>query len=402
MTVKKWQYKEEIIEKAKKGFGKKYTEQVGRKPGKGPGKIVPKRDGYYPPKESVSEPSKPKGPVTFVETGGKVDYSKIKDVKVEDIDMHDYPDFANAFMASGTYAGRQMTDKELDIMNSEHNDFVYKQIPNDPYGGEREPDDMEKAKKRFGKPFTQQPGRKPGKGKGKIVPKKITPPGPGDIGSVRISLTDDDLDELGRLYLDDIKSGKINIQGYELWVKEEDKKKWEDNLGIQPSEFEPEEDDLEKAKRKEMRPIKGKKRTFMAPRWVGRTGEEIDLPGEKMPEEEYKEREKLKEELGKEIAERKEGERKEPAVDRYKEMVFDVGTFRDVLDHFALEDDDFGFYDLIGNKEKLYNWANGKLFREGLGYDKAQEKIRENLFDWALDASDEEIKDFQSRVLGSK
>ena len=54
----------------------------------------------------------------------KLDYSKISDIEVEGIDMNDYPDFCDAYIASALYDGRAMTDEELDILNND-GDSVY-------------------------------------------------------------------------------------------------------------------------------------------------------------------------------------------------------------------------------------------------------------------------------------
>lgn len=53
-----------------------------------------------------------------------LDYSQIQDVEIEDIDLRDFPDFCDAFIASATYMGREMTDDELDVLN-EDSDYVY-------------------------------------------------------------------------------------------------------------------------------------------------------------------------------------------------------------------------------------------------------------------------------------
>ena len=57
----------------------------------------------------------------------KLDYSQIEDVEVDGIDTKDYPDFCDAFISSATYMGRDMTDDELDALNSD-SDFVYEAI----------------------------------------------------------------------------------------------------------------------------------------------------------------------------------------------------------------------------------------------------------------------------------
>tara|TARA_R100001244_G_scaffold52352_2_gene45414 strand:- start:276 stop:461 length:186 start_codon:yes stop_codon:yes gene_type:complete len=53
-----------------------------------------------------------------------MDYSKIDNVEVEDIDMKDYPDFCDAFIAYADYNGKEMTDKQLDELNDD-SDYVY-------------------------------------------------------------------------------------------------------------------------------------------------------------------------------------------------------------------------------------------------------------------------------------
>lgn len=48
----------------------------------------------------------------------KVDPSSIE---IEDIDMRDYPDFTDAFMAyAEDHKGRELTDAELDAFNDSH------------------------------------------------------------------------------------------------------------------------------------------------------------------------------------------------------------------------------------------------------------------------------------------
>lgn len=57
----------------------------------------------------------------------KLDYSKISDVEVNGVDTNDYPDFCDAFIASATYEGRDMTEPELDELN-EDSDYVRNQV----------------------------------------------------------------------------------------------------------------------------------------------------------------------------------------------------------------------------------------------------------------------------------
>jgi hypothetical protein len=130
-----------------KAIGKPYSQQPGRTAGKGPGHIVHpgREDEGVPAPQDLDEEmrqaiERDRPSVTlFPETGGVLDTSKVADVEMEDIDPHDYPDFSDAFisdasyqMADGTY--RQMTDKELEILN-EDGDFVYNSIPDDVMSG---------------------------------------------------------------------------------------------------------------------------------------------------------------------------------------------------------------------------------------------------------------------------
>jgi hypothetical protein len=62
----------------------------------------------------------------------KLDYTKIEDVEVDGIDTNDYPDFCDAYIASATYEGREMTDEELDTLN-EDDSYVYDRITDNIY-----------------------------------------------------------------------------------------------------------------------------------------------------------------------------------------------------------------------------------------------------------------------------
>ena len=64
----------------------------------------------------------------------KLDYSKISNVQVGGVDMADYPDFCDAYIASATIENedgtfRDATDDEIEEMN-EDGDFVYEQVEN--------------------------------------------------------------------------------------------------------------------------------------------------------------------------------------------------------------------------------------------------------------------------------
>jgi hypothetical protein len=62
----------------------------------------------------------------------KLDYTKIEDVEVDGIDTNDYPDFCDAYIASATYKGREMTEEELDTLN-EDNSYVYDKVTDNIY-----------------------------------------------------------------------------------------------------------------------------------------------------------------------------------------------------------------------------------------------------------------------------
>lgn len=48
-----------------------------------------------------------------------LDYAQITDIEVDGIDTRDYPDFCDAYIASATYMGRDMTEEELDELNDD-------------------------------------------------------------------------------------------------------------------------------------------------------------------------------------------------------------------------------------------------------------------------------------------
>ncbi len=48
-----------------------------------------------------------------------MDYDKIDNVELDGIDTADYPDFADAFIASADYDGVPMTEQQLDILNED-------------------------------------------------------------------------------------------------------------------------------------------------------------------------------------------------------------------------------------------------------------------------------------------
>ena len=56
-----------------------------------------------------------------------IDYSKISNVEIEDIDTRDYPEFCDAFISSCDIDGEPDTDEELDEIN-QNGEFVYECI----------------------------------------------------------------------------------------------------------------------------------------------------------------------------------------------------------------------------------------------------------------------------------
>lgn len=68
----------------------------------------------------------------WVRSFSALDYSQIENVEVDGIDYADAPDFCDAFVASATYKGREMTQAELDRLN-EDSQFVYEAVQNHLY-----------------------------------------------------------------------------------------------------------------------------------------------------------------------------------------------------------------------------------------------------------------------------
>jgi len=56
-----------------------------------------------------------------------MDYKKIVNIKIEDIDYSDVPDFCDAFIASADYDGEPMTKEQLQEINNDR-DFVYQSL----------------------------------------------------------------------------------------------------------------------------------------------------------------------------------------------------------------------------------------------------------------------------------
>jgi len=54
-----------------------------------------------------------------------LDYSKITDIEIVGIDTSDYPDFCDAYIASANYNGREMTQEEIENLDTT---FVYDKV----------------------------------------------------------------------------------------------------------------------------------------------------------------------------------------------------------------------------------------------------------------------------------
>jgi len=59
-----------------------------------------------------------------------LDTELIDNIEVDGIDTADYPDFADAYIASADYDGTPMTEQQLDEVNSMY-DFVHECVYNE-------------------------------------------------------------------------------------------------------------------------------------------------------------------------------------------------------------------------------------------------------------------------------
>ena len=57
----------------------------------------------------------------------QLDYTKISNVLIDGIDHNDYPDFVDAYIESADYGDREMTEKELDVLN-EDSDYIQEKL----------------------------------------------------------------------------------------------------------------------------------------------------------------------------------------------------------------------------------------------------------------------------------
>lgn len=57
----------------------------------------------------------------------ELDYSKITNVQIEDIDFKDAPDFCDAYIVSADYDGEPMNEEQLELLNQD-GQFVYDEV----------------------------------------------------------------------------------------------------------------------------------------------------------------------------------------------------------------------------------------------------------------------------------
>jgi hypothetical protein len=56
-----------------------------------------------------------------------LNYSLIDNVDIDGVDFADYPDFSDAYIVSADYDGREMTDDEIELLNSD-SEFVLEKV----------------------------------------------------------------------------------------------------------------------------------------------------------------------------------------------------------------------------------------------------------------------------------
>lgn len=60
---------------------------------------------------------------------GHLKLENITDIEIEGINHKDAPDYVDAFICSANWInGQELTDEELDELNSDYRDFVYEQV----------------------------------------------------------------------------------------------------------------------------------------------------------------------------------------------------------------------------------------------------------------------------------
>lgn len=56
-----------------------------------------------------------------------LDYKLISNIKFEDIDHNDAPDYCDAYISSAKYDGKEMTEVQIELLNDDR-DYVYEKI----------------------------------------------------------------------------------------------------------------------------------------------------------------------------------------------------------------------------------------------------------------------------------
>ncbi len=57
-----------------------------------------------------------------------LEFSQVDNPNISDINMHDYPDFCDAFLESGEYNGKRLSELELDWINDKQSDLIQEYI----------------------------------------------------------------------------------------------------------------------------------------------------------------------------------------------------------------------------------------------------------------------------------
>ena len=57
-----------------------------------------------------------------------IDFKLVDNVVVDGVDYNDYPDFCDAYISEADYDGQPMTEEMLDVLNTDHTDFVLESV----------------------------------------------------------------------------------------------------------------------------------------------------------------------------------------------------------------------------------------------------------------------------------
>jgi hypothetical protein len=58
----------------------------------------------------------------------KIDFSKVNNVEIENIQMFDYPDFCDAFIVSADYGDKEMSEDMINYINDNNYNFINEYI----------------------------------------------------------------------------------------------------------------------------------------------------------------------------------------------------------------------------------------------------------------------------------